>query len=104
MTQIQKIQKTQKSKSDDSLDRVRAAAQELHRAVSDAKANPGEVMKTKLQAILPKAKAVTASLKESIGAQREGVQTHLAMAIAQLEATQKHVAETMKSTGSTEGQ
>jgi hypothetical protein len=56
-------------------------------------------MKADLQAILPKAKAVAASLKESLGAQNEAIKKHLVDAVQHVEATQKHVAESLKATG-----
>ena len=88
-----------KAKGNDSLDRVRTAAQELHGALSDAAAKRGEAMKADLQSIPPKAKAVAESLKESLGAQSEAIKEHLTEAVRHLEATQKHVADSLKSTG-----
>jgi hypothetical protein len=102
MTQVQKTDKARantKSKGNDSLDRVRAAAQELHGAISDAAAKRGEAMKADLQLIAPIITAVTASLDESIGAQSEAIKKHLTEAVRHLEATQKHVAESLKTAG-----
>lgn len=84
MTEVQKTDKARtntKSNGNDSLDRVRAAAQELHGAISDAAAKRGEAMKADLQSIAPKVKAVTASLEESLGAQSEAIKKHLAEAV-----------------------
>ena len=88
-----------KVKVKDALDHVRAAVQELHGAVSDAAAKRGAATKADLEVVAQKAKAVTESLKGSIGAQHQAVKKHLAEAVTQLEATQKHVAEALKSSG-----
>src|SRR5712672_1369497 len=58
------------------LDRVRAAAQELHGAISDAAAKRSGAVKSDLEAVGQKAKAVT-----------------------DLEAVQKHAAEAVKNSG-----
>lgn len=56
-------------------------------------------MKADLQAIPQKAKAVMASIKESLGVQSEATKKHLAEAFTFLEATEKHIAEGLKTTG-----
>jgi hypothetical protein len=99
MTQIQKTPEKQKSKRDDSLDRVRASAQELHRAITDATAKCGDAMKETMESILPKAKAVTGSVKELLALESGEVKKHLAEAVSHLEAMQKHVAESLKTKG-----
>jgi len=83
----------------DALDGVRAAAQELHGAISDAAAKRGGAMKTDLEAVSHKAKAITVSVKGSIGAQHDAAKKHLEEAVAHLEATQKHAAAGVKSSG-----
>ena len=83
----------------DALDNVRAAAQELHVAISDAAAKRGGATKADLEAFAQKAKAVTDSVKASIGAQNDATKKHLAEAVTALEATQKHAAEGLKSSG-----
>jgi len=79
------------AKVKDALDHVRAAAQELHAAISDAVAKHGGATKAHLEVLVPKAKAVTESAKGSIGAQQE--------VVTQLAATQKHLAEGLKASG-----
>jgi hypothetical protein len=83
----------------DALDHVRAATQELHGAISDAVAKRGGATKADLEALAQKAKAVTESAKGSIGTQQEAGKKHLTEAVTHLEATQKHVAESLKSSG-----
>ena len=74
------------SKSKDgSLERVRAAAQELHAAITSAAAKHGEAVKEDLKSIVPKAKAVAASLNESLGVQAEAIKKQLSQAIPHLE-------------------
>jgi len=83
----------------DSLDHVRAATQELHGAISDAAAKRGGVMKADLEALAQKAKAATESAKGSISTQNDAAKKHLADAVTHLEATQKHVGDSLKSSG-----
>jgi len=102
MTQVHKAvehRTNPKTKDPDPLARVRVAAQELHGALSDAAAKRGEAMKSDLQAIPAKAKAVAASLKESLGVQGEATKKHLEEAAKYLETTEKHVAHSLKATG-----
>ena len=87
------------SKIKDVLDNVRASAQQLHGAISDAAAKRGGVTKPDLEAFAQKAKAVTDSAKASIGAQQDVTKKHLAEAVTALEAAQKHAAEGLKSSG-----
>jgi hypothetical protein len=87
------------NKVKDALDHIRAAAQELHGAISDAAAKSGGAIKHDLEAIPQKAKAVAESVKGSMNAQNEAAKKHLAKAITNLEATQKHTAESLKSSG-----
>ena len=81
------------------LSQVRAAAQQLHAAISDAAAKQGGAAKSDIEAIGQKAKAVRESLKTSFNAQDETTKKHLSAAAAALEAMQKHAAEAMKSSG-----
>ena len=83
----------------DALDHIRAAAQELHGTISDAAAKRAGATKADLEALGQKAKAVTESAKASIGSQNDAAKKHLTEAISKLEATQKHVAEGLKSSG-----
>ena len=83
----------------DALDHVRAATQELHGAISDAVAKRGGATKADLEAFGQKAKAVTESAKGSISTQQEAAKKYLTEAVTHLEATQKHVDESLKSSG-----
>jgi len=87
------------SKVKDALDHVREATQQLHGAISDAVAKRGGATKADLETFAQKAKAVTESAKGSLNAQNEAVKKHLTEAVGKLEATQKHVAEGLKSSG-----
>jgi hypothetical protein len=91
--------KVKDTKVKDALDHVRAAAQELHGAISDAAAKRGGDMKADLQAIPPKVQAVRDSLKGSMGAQNEATKKALAEAGTYLDATQKKINESLKSSG-----
>jgi len=81
------------------LDRVRAAAQELHGAISDAAAKRSGAIKSDLEAVGQKAKAVTESVKASVDAQNEATKKHLKEAVTDLEAMQMHAAEALKNSG-----
>jgi hypothetical protein len=83
----------------DSLDHVRAATQELHGAISDAMAKRDGATKADLEAFAQKAKAAAESAKGSLGTQHDAAKKHLSEAVTYLEATQKHVAESLKSSG-----
>lgn len=83
----------------DALDHIRAAAQELHGAISDAAAKRDGATKADLEAFAQKAKSVAESVKGSIGTQQEAAKQHLKDAATHLEDTQKHVAESLKTTG-----
>jgi len=87
------------SKIKDALDNVRASAQQLHGAISDAAAKRGGATKADLEAFANKAKAVTESAKASIGAQQDVTKKHLTEAVTALEAAQKHAAEGLKNAG-----
>ena len=89
------------TKVKDALDNVRASAQELHSAISDAAAKRGGAMKIDLEIVEKKAKAVAESAKSSMAAQNDAAKKHLAEAIKRLEAVQKDAAEGLKATGST---
>jgi len=102
MTQIHKAlehRTNPKLRDQDPLARVRTAAQELHGAISDAAARRGEEIKFDLEAIPKKARAVTTSLKASLDLQGEATEKHLTEAVKYLEATEQHVADSLKTTG-----
>lgn len=81
------------------LDHVRAAAQALHGAISDAAARRSGAVKADLEAVGQTAKVVTESVKASISLQNEVTKKYLKGAVADLEAVQKHAAEALKDSG-----
>jgi hypothetical protein len=81
------------------LDQIRAAAQKLHAAISDAAAKRGGAIKADLEAVGQKAKSVTDSVKATIGAQNDATKKRLQEAVADLEAMQKHTADALKNSG-----
>jgi protein-tyrosine-phosphatase len=83
----------------DSLDHVRAAAQELHGAISDAVAKRGGATKAELEALEQKIKMVTESAKTSMSTQRDAAKKHIGEAITLLETTQKHLTDGLKTSG-----
>jgi len=85
------------NKIDDALGHIRAAAQELHGAISDAAAKRGGAVKADVQAASSMAKALTDSVKDAIDGQNEATKKHLAEAVTHLEAAQKHATESLKS-------
>jgi hypothetical protein len=87
------------AKVKDALGNVRAAAQELHGAISDAVAKRGGATKAELEAFGQKIKSVTESAKNSMGAQRDLTKKIVGEAVTQLEVTQKHLADGMKTSG-----
>ena len=102
MTQTQKVMTTgraTKPKVADPLARIRAAAQELHGAISDAVVKGGDVVKSDWEANLAKAKAVADSIQGSIELQDRITKDNLAQAYGYLESTQKHIKESLEHTG-----
>ena len=81
------------------IDNVRAAAQELHGAISDAMTKRGGATKADLQAFGQKIKTVTDSAKSTLSTQNATVKKNMTDAVTQLEATQKIVNDGMKATG-----
>jgi len=81
------------------LESVRASTQELHGAISDAAAKRGGAVKDDITAIPPMAKAIADSLKTSMTSQNAATKKALGEAVTNLEATQKHSAEALKSSG-----
>ena len=81
------------------IDNVRAAAQELHGAISDAMTKRGGATKADLQAFGQKIKTVTDSAKSTLNTQNATVKKQMTDAVTQLEATQKIVNDGMKATG-----
>ena len=83
----------------DALDNARVAAQDLHRALSDAAAKRGGAIKADLEAVPPKVKAIAASIRASLDAQSAAAKNSLGDAVTYLEATGTHVADALKSSG-----
>ena len=83
----------------DPLTRARAAAQELHAALSDAACRTGGAVKTDLDSVQQKSRALIDSLKDSMSAPEEQTRKYLKEALANLEAAQKHAAEGVKNKG-----
>ena len=83
----------------DAVDQVRSATQQLHKTISDAAAKRGGAAKADLQAVPQMAKAAIDSIKGSMPAQNEVAKKRLAEAVTYLEATGKHAADGVKSSG-----
>ena len=83
----------------DAVDQVRSATQQLHKAISDAAAKRGGAAKADLQAVPQMAKAAVDSIKGSMATQNEAAKMRLAEAVTYLEATRKHAADGVKSSG-----
>src|SRR5258706_317757 len=92
---------TMDAKVKDALDKVRASAQELHAAISDAAAKRGGAMKVDLEIVQKKAKAGADSARSSMAAQNDAAKKHLGEAVKRLEAGQKDAAEGLKAPGRT---
>ena len=87
------------TKVKDAVDKARAAAQELHRAISDAAAKRGGAAKSDLEAVPQMAKAAIESIKGSVAAQNGAAKNQLAEAVTYLQATSQHAADGVKSSG-----
>ena len=90
---------TSKTKVKQALDDVRAAAQKLHGAISDAATKQGGATKADLEAFAQKTKTVAQSLKSSISTQQGAAKKALTEAASVLEASQKKATEGMKASG-----
>ena len=83
----------------DAVDQVRSATQQLHKAISDAAAKRGGAVKADLQAVPQMVKAAVDSIRGSMAAQNEAARKRLAEAVTYLEATGKHAADGVRSSG-----
>jgi len=83
----------------DAVDHVRASAQELYKAISDAAAKRGGAAKADLEAVPTKAKAAIDSIKGSMATQNAAAKKHLDDAVTSFEAMRKHAADGVKTTG-----
>jgi ABC-type transporter Mla subunit MlaD len=81
------------------LDHVRAAAQELHGAISDAVTKRGGATKADLQSFGQKIKTVTDSAKSTLSTQNAAVKKKMNDAVTQLEATQQRINDGLKASG-----
>ena len=86
-------------KMSEALNDIRAAAQKLHAAISDAASKRSGDMKADLAAIPAKAKAVSDSIKSTMTTQNETVKKQLTDAAANLQATQNALTDSMKASG-----
>jgi hypothetical protein len=87
------------TKVKDAVDKARAAAQDLHKAISDAAAKRGGAAKADLEAVPQMAKAAIESIKGSTAVQNEAAKKNLAEAVTYLQATGKHAADGVKTSG-----
>ena len=83
----------------DAVDQVRSATQQLHTAISDAAAKRGGAAKADLEAVPQMAKAAIDSIKSAVATENAAAKKHLTEAVASLEATRKHAAEGVKTSG-----
>jgi hypothetical protein len=78
---------------------VRASAQELHAALSDAAAKQGGALTADIVAAASQAKALGESIKASLGDQSEEAIRHLKVAMTSLGAVQRHTGAALKLSG-----
>lgn len=87
----------------DALDNVRTAAQELHRAISDALAKRTTATKAQMETVIKKAKDAAESAKSVMNDRHELAQAtikqQLSQAIDKLDSVQKHAADSLKNSG-----
>ena len=87
------------TKIKDALDHGRAAAQELHGALSDAVGIGSKAMKSDLEALAHKATAIADSIGSSLEAQADATKTGIGEAVAYLQGAAQHTAQAVKSSG-----
>ena len=83
----------------DALDHARAAAQELHGALSDAVAERGRAMEGDLEALPVKAEAIAKSIGASLDARAAATRQAVGEAVAYLEATAVHTTQAIRRSG-----
>lgn len=83
----------------DTLEEVRTAVQELHKAISSTLAKRGNATKAEVEGVIKKAKDATESAKSAMSSRHEAAKQQLAEVVAKLEAAQGHAAESLKSSG-----
>jgi hypothetical protein len=83
----------------DALDHARAAAQELHGALTDPAAKRGAAINADLEAIAVLARSLAESMRYLLGAETAATRRFLSEALAYLEATETHAADALTNTG-----
>lgn len=87
----------------DALDHARAVTQQLHQAISDTLAKGASARKAEVEGAIQKAKEAGEATRLAMRARHEAAQEatkkQLTEAVAKLEASQKHAAESLKSSG-----
>ena len=91
--------KTGGARVKDALEQARAAAQELHRVLSDAAVRRAGAVKADLEAIPPQARALAASLAKSLDSEGDAAKRHLVVAVTHLESLERHAAQCLESSG-----
>ena len=89
------------TKATDPLSKARAAAQDLHAALSDAASKRGGAAKADLEAVQAKTRTLIDSLKTSVSTQDEAARKYINEAMVNLESARKHAVEGAKSFGET---
>ena len=84
---------------DAALDHARAAAQDLHAALTDAVAKQGGAIKEDLDALPAKARAIVDSISRSAAAQNVVTKKTMGEAMTYLEATATRIAEALQASG-----
>ncbi len=98
-------QMTQKAEATvrDALDHARTAAQEFHQAISGVLAKRPDAKKAEIEGAIQKAKTAAESIRSAMraqfGAAQEQIKQRLTKAVDKLEASEKHAAESLKSSG-----
>lgn len=87
------------ARAKEAIDHLRSAAQDLHKQISDAAAKRSGATKADIAALSEKAKTVAQTAKASIQAEHGDVAKHLTDAVNHLEATQAHLSDSLKATG-----
>lgn len=87
------------AKVKDAIDQLRSAAQDLHKQITEAAAKKSDAAKADIAALSEKAKTVAQAAKASTQAEHGNVAKHLGDAVKHLEATQAHLSDSLKATG-----
>jgi len=86
-------------KVNNALDQMRIAAQDLHKALSDAAARHGEVLRADLEALPAQAKALEHTVRHSLDAQDVLTKDYIEKAAAYLHSTHTRIDEALKASG-----